>query len=96
MTSTEARDRAIAELDREIAELDKKDAEEEKIRESYTEYLCGGFECNLCHRKFSVAYENERRDSWGNQWKWNFRGAKANMIKHVKACLRKRDGQRGD
>lgn len=50
------------------------------------------FECGCCGKRFPMYYRNKQlpeiyhRDYWGNRGRYNFRGARANFNRHIKAC----------
>jgi len=60
-----------------------------KIKYLYHEYIMKGqFECKLCGRRFPMFYGNKGTFYWGDRGRYNFRGAKANLLKHIRACMK--------
>jgi hypothetical protein len=53
--------------------------------------------CDYCDKEFPRAYTNKGGNGkiqvvyWGNRGRYNFRGAKANFLKHRKSCKAKLD-----
>lgn len=55
------------------------------------------FECGICGKRFPLYYRNKRKqerggpfsDYWGDRGRYNFRGAKANFLRHIQACEKK-------
>ena len=52
-------------------------------------YFSGKFECPICLKHFPFFYLNHRADYWGDRGRYNFRGAKANFIRHIVFCCKK-------
>ncbi len=53
------------------------------------------FLCPTCKKEFPLYYLNKREASggysyYGNGQKYNFRGARGNFLKHIRACAKKR------
>ena len=47
------------------------------------------FKCQICGKVLPRFYVNKGRSYWGNRGRYNFAGAKANALRHLKACERK-------
>ena len=48
------------------------------------------FKCWVCGRTFPRYYVNKGDNYWGNRGRYNFRGAKANALRHVRACEKRK------
>lgn len=58
---------------------------------NHKEYIFAAeFECGCCKKRFPMYYVNKGKTYWGNRGRYNFRGAKANFLKHIKACEREK------
>jgi hypothetical protein len=71
--------------------IDKNKIVKEKIDwEIHKQFLFAGeFECGYCHKRFPMFYLNKGKTYWGNRGRYNFRGAMANFIRHIRVCKKK-------
>lgn len=47
------------------------------------------FKCEHCGRILPCYYVNKGDSYWGNRGRYNFQGAKANALRHLRACEKK-------